>query len=432
MNQSEWPGFKGQHVLYMEWALSIASLLFVELGYYGYKKKVVYPKLIHSTPPPTPTKNAHLFEHPATVVRHVYRVCESSATYRFETWLKGAFLNVVDPAQIGTLNYESFLAWYLFVSRIGDLEEEDRRIVRELREEAVQLFGYPKIDGYVQGIRHCTLGLDDFSPIHLPLTGVALFAGMEYGYHFFGLRRVGFRPFEAEGIRYWFFSHPSTDKDPVVFLHGMGAGLWSYSEFISELCKTRSILLIQNDCVLIHSSVSSAQNYDHTALSKCVQHAMQQFAISKISVIGHSWGTFLAGWLIRTMPDKISHLTLIDPVALFVPYPDTINYVVYKPPESLREWVFHYLVRGNENISYTLSRHFAWYNNNLSIKDIPETCGLIISLSEKDELLDTTLAVEQIKALSRPYTLLYWENLFHGGAADQRHSIEQIIEVLNK
>ena len=45
---------------------------------------------------------------------------------------------------------------------------------------------------------------------------------------------------------------------------------------------------------------------------------LQRHSIAKVSIISHSWGTFLAGWIARLKPHLVSHLTLVEPIAMNV------------------------------------------------------------------------------------------------------------------
>lgn len=359
----------------------------VEIAYYGYMRYIVVPRLNVSQNRSHP----HHFDHPMNVVHQIY---QDSDKYPFKKWLSLAFFGT-DPANIGTLNFESLLAWFLYVSKIDDLTLEERLVVRGL----------------------------------IPLVA------MERGYMGY-LRINGFRPFTDHGISYEFFSHPNATEDPIVFFHGMGVGLWSYYALISELCKTRTVLLISYECILLHSNVSASFR-NHTDLCQCISVAMDRFSIPMISVMGHSWGTFLAGWLIKTMPDKISQLVMIDPVSMFVHYPETIYFVCYKPPTTCKEWLFCYLVRHNYNINHTLTRHVAWYNMALGFNEIPEHIHVVISLSEKDELINGSFAMEKTQCVimdaphrSAPFRFLWWKSLFHGDATSNKESIQGILTAM--
>ena len=79
-----------------------------------------------------------------------------------------------------------------------------------------------------------------------------------------------------------------------------------------------------------------------------------------MSIVSHSWGTFLAGWIARLKPELVSHLTLIEPIAINVELFETTFSVLYKQGCGLDEVLMYLFVRNDITISNNLRRHFAW------------------------------------------------------------------------
>jgi len=51
------------------------------------------------------------------------------------------------------------------------------------------------------------------------------------------------------------------------------------------------------------------------------------------SIIGHSYGSLVATHFVRTRPDRVASLGLIDPVSILLCLPDVVYNFIYKPPE---------------------------------------------------------------------------------------------------
>jgi pimeloyl-ACP methyl ester carboxylesterase len=369
------------------------------------------------------------FNDPVNVVHEIYENCKTDKGYSFEKFLTTVHLGA-DVNSIYTENYESFLAWYLYLSHRGDLSNDQRQVVTNLCEKAVQLFGLPCQSGYNTSISHCTLGLDNLEYLHQPLLFYGLLGGINLVHNFF-IKWNGFQMFQTHSVNYWFYKHPFSLKPPILFFHGMGPGWSSYAKMISELSKDRSIILVCYDAIVLDQLEFEVPDYK--TLVTAVEAILMEHNISSVSLIGHSWGTFLAGWIVKSIPQKVSQLCMIDPIATFVPYPDTIYFVVYKPPSGWKDYLFHYFFRRNITISNALSRNFAWYNMVLRFDEIPESMNVVISLSGKDDLIDVPAAVEMTETFIAKRSnarLLYWENYYHGDAKDNKESIDGILEAI--
>jgi len=79
-----------------------------------------------------------------------------------------------------------------------------------------------------------------------------------------------------------------------------------------------------------------------------------------VVVVGHSFGSIIATWLITHRPNLVSQLVLIDPVCLLLFLPDVCCNFLYRSPQSIMEVLIAF-VSVELTISNTLRRHFWWY-----------------------------------------------------------------------
>jgi pimeloyl-ACP methyl ester carboxylesterase len=99
---------------------------------------------------------------------------------------------------------------------------------------------------------------------------------------------------------------------------------------------------------------------DPTSVCNSIVQILAAHDISKVSIIAHSWGTFLAGWVVKMRPDIVSHLTLIEPVAMNVVLFETTYAIIYKPPVDISGYLLYYFVRKDISVSNAIHRNFFW------------------------------------------------------------------------
>jgi len=404
-----------------------------EIGYYLYVRFLIYPTLI-----PLRAPQPFWFSTPLKIMTELYETFENSIYY-FEKFLAGAFLHSTNITDIYTKNYDSFLAWYLFMRHLEDVNLEQLKSIQELRNSAFKKFLPKGKYGYNKDAKHCSLGLDRrIEYTHKPLVLKCVLSGLQLHYEFCYLLKNGFRKFEHYGISYWYLKHPQATQPPILFFHGICTGWNAYSTIIEEFIKNnRSLILINYECIVLNSMCFQVPKY--TQMTDVVVAILEKHLIDQISLVGHSWGTFIAGWIIKTIPSKICHLTLVDPISTFVPYPETSYEVCYKPPTSLDDYLLYYFLRTDLTVGHTLARHFAWYNMVLSYTQIPHDIGVVISISENDTLLDSAAAVKitdkhiaNLPTTAKAYVKLFWPKFGHGEAKNNPQSVKVLVETITK
>lgn len=128
-----------------------------------------------------------------------------------------------------------------------------------------------------------------------------------------------------------------------------------------------------------------------------------------VSVVGHSFGSCPITWLIHSQyAHYIRQVVLVDPVSILLHEPDVVTNFLYKPKVSpttmttttgsssgmgkgkptLKKKRSSVGVVSNELfIEHYLRRHFAWYNSELWLDDLPPDVKVLVCLSEQDQLV---------------------------------------------
>jgi len=226
---------------------------------------------------------------------------------------------------------------------------------------------------------------------------------------------------------------------PLLVFHGINSLGWSlYSSLIEALGSNRTIILVNYDA--IKPCTLCLNVIDPFCFNRNIIEILDTNFISKVSVVGHSWGTFLTGWILKRIPDRVSHVTLIDPVALAVYFPDTAYTMFYKPPQSTTDHLLRYFLTNDFTISYNLQHHFEWQNAVVFLDDIPDHVGLVIGISMKDEfvcsaaveIVDKCIAERIRKVNAAPVRKIIWENYMHAEAIMNQDAIAKIAEMVCK
>ena len=159
-------------------------------------------------------------------------------------------------------------------------------------------------------------------------------------------------------------------------------------------------------------------------------HSAQQD--KDLTLIGHSFGSFQLTWFLRSgLCNRIDKFILLEPVSILLSEPDVaLNYVYGRGAdsalvgESFPRSIFIRLFLSSEIfIEHYLRRHFAWYNSELWLEDIPNHIDTNIYVAEKDQITDSHKIGIEIKRVNakrsgeknfKPIKLRQWNGKGHG------------------
>ncbi|CAF4175180.1 unnamed protein product [Rotaria sordida] len=247
----------------------------------------------------------------------------------------------------------------------------------------------------------------------------------------------GYRFIHIGHLSFWTY-HDDTcnieeEEDPIIFFHGIGSGLMMYQPFIArihkEFSRRRRIIFISMRCICMrYPSLKDIPNMSETIDS--IQLIFDYYQLKKAIFIGHSYGTACLSWIVQKCPQYISRLIFLDPIcfALFEPY--VVYNFVYRIPYRLGHLYLYYFVCRELGISYVISRHFWWTQNNLFIEQIPSYTNKILPthvlLSGHDCIVNVHLIKDYLIDNDIDY---YWApNLSHGGYMHDKESWEKICQ----
>lgn len=326
---------------------------------------------------------------------------------------------------IGRDGIKDWLSWAFFEGRIDssnedELEEYTKHFEHLLGKTFAKGYGKAKpirltldkvsLSGYRSLTWYCCVGFVDL------LTYLRL---CRNGYHhhrlalkdFFGLfplRPVALTAKQTSPVKhltYWHRPHTAKNRLPVLFIHGIGIGLYPYVNFLDDL------LHHVDDG---HSSQSEGQigvialeimpvsfRITHAALGKEAMCAeidiiLKHHSWDECVLLGHSYGTVTATHMLqsRVLQPKIASVLLIDPVCFLLHNPDVAYNFTVRMPTHANEWQLWYFASQDPGVAHTLSRRFFWSENVLWLDDLLPLMAktgmrVTVSLAGRDLIVDT-------------------------------------------
>jgi pimeloyl-ACP methyl ester carboxylesterase len=197
----------------------------------------------------------------------------------------------------------------------------------------------------------------------------------------------------AKHLTYWHRKHASKTKLPILFIHGIGIGLYPYVKFLSDInlggTPDDQVGIIAIEIMPVSFRIT------HPPLSKSqmcseIKAILAQHGWDKVVLVSHSYGSVVSTHLLKTSltAHLIGPVLLIDPVSILLHLPDVAYNFTHRKPKRANEHQLHYFASRDIGVSHALSRHFFWAENALWEKDI-EGRDVTVSLAGKDLIVNT-------------------------------------------
>lgn len=191
----------------------------------------------------------------------------------------------------------------------------------------------------------------------------------------------------------------SESNRPLLFVHGLGMGLAQYMTFVHYL-STANTFMERPVVVLLQPHISMSifsRGYlkppSETTTVEGIERLAQRhgFDVSGMTVLSHSNGSIVHGWLLRGLPNLITRSCFVDPVCFALWEPDVCYNFLYSVPRTPIEYLMRYFVSRELGIALMLQRTFDWSANLLFPTDIPnlhDPFRTAFYLSEKDSIVN--------------------------------------------
>ncbi|KAJ3984347.1 hypothetical protein F5890DRAFT_1554150 [Lentinula detonsa] len=370
-------------------------------------RKKALQKSVYTAPPLNREQREALF---LRCSKHIsFSVTESTPNKLSSTYPNGWFLTP-NPRSTpnARLKRENLIEWILWALFSCNPHEAKDSWKDEIDGYVRQIEGITNVkfeNGRDEGMKALRLTLDEVKMVHRPLvwyiivalvdliTSIKLYTMNFYQYsspthpQFFPPRLFSIfstpSPSVTDHFSYWYRPHKSFDRDPIVFIHGIGIGLHPYIPFLQDLIQLdpdQGILLIELLPVSMHIC-SSTSIPPRREMLDAIYTTMHSLGISRAVLASHSYGTIIAAHVIRdsqetnhrsnTEPNQTStessspqirftsHL-LIDPIPILLHLPAVAFNFLYRVPREANEWQLWYFASRDPDVAYTLGRCFFW------------------------------------------------------------------------
>ena len=421
--------------------LIFACILFIEICFWIYIRKILHPRLCNNK------YNVPEVANPLDVIK---RLCDkvlflhNSGEYTISAYLMGWCLGSKEVSDLKKDNIMSFLSWALFGKELADARLQ-KPLLKTLDDSyAILQTSFPEEmalikDGFNKDLTHPRMCLTkDFPILHRPLLMYAIIKLLDLITNRIVLPWCGFTRKELntlfmketiaaseqtimlaeasddEGqkesdnhtITYWIReiapssgsgSDASKDKDntvannhnltPYVYFHGITHGWWNYIPSVHALCTNRTVILMNLDNIKMGSLHTPLVNMKPKTYANAVHSILAKHSIDKVTLLGHSFGSFTASWFVKYFPEHVSHIILVDPVALLLVLPDVAVNFLYRNPKTFMEWLIYLFASREVTVANTMFRNFTWHSNILWLEDLPKQCSCTTVVCGKDDIL---------------------------------------------
>lgn len=347
-------------------------------------------------------------------------------------------------------NVADWLLWALFSARSNEVLEEWEEELDYYISVMGNYVGYPIDRGSIPEMQCFRLTFDPVYMVHRPfiwymivglvdtLTSASLYL---HGFTHHNTRKWFHsfppRPLLAlfsrsstdtvTNLLYWYRPHRSSTKLPILFIHGVGIGMYPYVTFLSEIAAQDPDVGILAVELLSISARITAPPLARDAVCEAIIRILNAHGLDRVVVMGHSYGTVVASYLLRRQlgtttngttphgagqpPQEENHTSvqearaneptiaavlLSDPIPFLLHHPAVAYNFVYRHPREASEWQIWYFASRDPDTSRALSRHLFWFESILFREDVIGAGGageenkprVAVSLGGSDQLID--------------------------------------------
>jgi pimeloyl-ACP methyl ester carboxylesterase len=336
-------------------------------------------------------------------------------------WFRGA-----NPKDIGREGLKSFLDWTFWEGRVTeDDAEELEEYVRVVEKMAGHTF--PEGQGRAKALR---LTLD---PIEMDVRCLTWYATVmlveqitfaRFWIAGFSYRKTSVAVFPprplallaggkspAKTLSYWYRPHTSKTRLPVLFIHGIGIGLYPYVDTLEAISKQSEVraddkadgsvgvlaIELLPICSRLTQPILQREEFIKQITAILDAHGYDKFVLAS-----HSYGSVFSTYMLThdALTSRISATVLIDPVTILLHMPDVAFNFTVRAPKTANEWQLWYFASKDPGTSHTLGRHFFWNENCLwksRIKKLLDSgMRFTISLASRDLIVDTSAVAQYL------------------------------------
>ncbi|KAJ9074790.1 hypothetical protein DSO57_1003068 [Entomophthora muscae] len=331
---------------------------------------------------------------------------------------------------VGQLRLEYFqdwIGWMFFDKRAKDMDAKEMAQAEEIH----RLFEarLPQKKDPHQPIENCRVMVPTTDPMSCQPKPFVFHLGIQLvqQFAFWKLRGLGFQRHSLHGMFYWFLPGDSLEP-PIMYIHGIGIGFFMYLPTLTTLSQThagRGVLLLE----LPHISMAPFDVIlDHDQTLEAIDAIFHRHSIEKVSLVAHSFGTFVASWINRQRPQYLSHLVLVDPVCFMFWDSVLARNFLYAEPFSFLHDMVRFFVAQDPMVTHTLSKEVYWYESMMFPEDITTPATIIIG--KNDWVINTITTRKYLEHRLSSHSRVVILDTFHGGWLFDQPLMSKIVEIM--
>ena len=238
-------------------------------------------------------------------------------------------------------------------------------------------------------------------------------------------------------LTYWLRPHTSQNHRPVVFLHGIGIGLWTYTSFFASLDPSIGVLALELLPISFRLTPSFPPRARFLAeLSQILSSLGPEWRNFVLTT--HSYGSVLATHIIHdpALAPRVGAILMVDPVSLLLHLPDVAYNFTARIPRRANEWELWYFASKDMMVAHTLHRGFFW-KENLVWKEELEEGGrkVTVALAGQDQILPSATVRDYLGGAAEKWRgegleVLWFEELDHAQVFERGTFRDQLVNVV--
>jgi pimeloyl-ACP methyl ester carboxylesterase len=252
----------------------------------------------------------------------------------------------------------------------------------------------------------------------------------------------------AKNLSYWYTPHTSTTRLPVLFIHGIGVGLYPYIPFLTTIQETSSasdgdIGIIAIEVAPITSKITNDSLAKEEMVSE-INAIITAHGWDKFVLVSHSYGTVISSHLHHNPETaaKIGPTLLVDPVTFLVHLPDVAYNFTAREPRGANEYQLWFFAAQDMGVAHTLRRHFFWTENILWKEDIAGR-DVTVSLSGRELIVTTETVGRYITGIDgadwkdqdwtgKGLEVLWFADCDHASVFDEKGPTQKLADVVRR
>ncbi|CAE6426492.1 unnamed protein product [Rhizoctonia solani] len=291
------------------------------------------------------------------------------------------------PSQVPRQNVLEWLKWGFFAGEpcVNDRCSKHDEELEEYLGQLEHALGEKFPPGYDPKLKSIRITLDDVVVYHRPVVWYLVVCIVDtisstilkyHGFIHFSAPVPVFPPrlhtlFSPRSpspvLSYWYKPGTSRQPTPLLFLHGIGIGLFPYVPLLIAYSKVHP-----DAGILVPEFLNISGRITRPPLSpRQFQSALgtifHYHQITSYNLAGHSYGTGLSSILIRSTAQSLqplipkpSSVTLLDPIPILLHLPSVARNFLYRKPQNANEHEIYFFACTDLGVAHSLARHFFW------------------------------------------------------------------------